>query len=58
MRIKQFLIAIGVGTMFAACSSDEMQTEKAVGIPINFTANIQNLIPSVGTRVAAGTSGL
>lgn len=58
MRIKQFLIAVGVGTMLAACSSDEMQTEKAGGIPINFTANIQNLIPSVGTRVDAGTSGL
>ena len=58
MRINQFLIAIGVGTMLAACSSDEMQTEKAGGIPINFTANIQNLIPSAGTRVNAGTSGL
>lgn len=58
MRIKQFLIAVGVGTMLAACSNDEMQTEKAVGIPINFTANIQNLIPSVGTRVADGTPGM
>ena len=58
MRIKQFLIAVGVGMMLASCSSDEMQTEKAGGIPINFTANIQNLIPSVGTRVADETPGM
>ena len=58
MRIKQFLIAVCIGTMFAACSNEEVTEQKLERIPIKFTAHIQNLIPSVGTRVAQGTSGM
>lgn len=58
MKIKQLLIAVCIGMMFSACSSEDTPTQNAGGIPINFTANIQNLIPSVGTRVADGTSGM
>ena len=58
MRIKQYLLAVCIGAMFAACSSKDDFTNEAERIPIKFSANIQNLIPSVGTRVGAGTSGL
>ena len=44
--------------MFAACSSEETPTQNSGGVPINFTANIQNLVPSVVTRVADGTDGM
>lgn len=44
--------------MFTACSSDDTTTQNAERVPINFTANIQQLIPAVGTRVSNGTSGL
>ena len=58
MKLKQFLFAVCIGTMFAACSSEETPTQNSRGIPINFTANIQNLVPSVGTRVADETDGM
>ena len=58
MQIKQFLIAVCIGLMFAACSNEETPTQNLGGIPINFTANIQNLVASVGTRVADGTTGM
>ncbi|MGN1157403.1 MAG: hypothetical protein ACI4TK_14600, partial [Agathobacter sp.] len=58
MKLKQLLIVAAIGMMVVACSSDEPSTQKACGIPINFTTNIQNLIPSLGTRVAEGTSGM
>lgn len=55
MKTKSILIVACIGMMFAACSSDETPTQNAGGIPINFTANIQNLITSVGTRVTGET---
>lgn len=58
MKIKQLLIAACIGTMFTACSSDDTAPQNAERVPINFTANIQQLIPSVSTRVSNGTSGL
>ena len=58
MKIKQFLIAVCIGTMFAACSSEDAIEQKVERVPIKFTASIQNLIPSVGTRVTEGTSGM
>lgn len=44
--------------MFTACSSDDTAPQNAERVPINFTANIQQLIPSAGTRVGADTEGL
>lgn len=58
MKIKQLLIAACIGTMFTACSSDDTARQNAERVPINFTANIQQLIPSAGTRVSNGTTGL
>lgn len=58
MKIKQLLIAACIGTMFTACSSDDTAPQNAERVPINFTANIQQLIPAAGTRVSNGTSGL
>ena len=58
MKIKQLLIAACIGTMFTACSSDDTAPQNAERVPINFTANIQQLIPSAGTRVSNGTTGL
>lgn len=58
MKIKQLLIAACIGMMFTACSSDDTAPQNAERVPINFTANIQQLIPSAGTRVSATTSGL
>ena len=58
MKIKQLLIAACIGTMFTACSSDDTAPQNAERVPINFTANIQQLIPAAGTRVGADTEGL
>lgn len=58
MKIKQFLIAVCIGSMLAACSSEDATEQKVERVPIKFTASIQNLIPSVGTRVSEGASGM
>lgn len=59
MKTKSILIVAYIGMMFAACSSrDDATTLESERIPVTFTANIQQLIPSVGTRVAANTDGL
>lgn len=44
--------------MFAACSSEDSTLQNMEKVPIRFTAKIQSLIPSIGTRVAEGTTGI
>ncbi len=44
--------------MFAACSSEDSTPQNVEKVPIRFTAKIQSLIPSIGTRVAEGTAGI
>ena len=43
MRIKQFLIAVGVGTMLAACSSKEDYTNETERVPIRINASIKGI---------------
>ena len=43
MRIKQLLIAVCIGMMFAACSSREDYTNEAERVPIRINASIQGM---------------
>ena len=43
MRIKQFLIAVCVGTMLAACSSKEDYTTETERVPIRINASIKGI---------------
>ena len=40
MRIKQFLIAVGIGTMLAACSSDDSSQLAVIDNSIRMKATI------------------
>lgn len=44
MKIKQFLIAACIGSMFTACNSRDDYGEKAPGAPITFKAGIENVV--------------
>ena len=56
MRIKQFLIAVGVGTMLAACSSKEDYTTEVERIPIRINASIEGHL--AGTRAVENSAKL
>ena len=43
MRIKQLLIAVCIGTMFAACSSKEDYTTETERVPIRINASIKGI---------------
>ena len=43
MRIKQLLIAVCIGTMFAACSSREDYTTETDRVPVRINASIQGM---------------
>lgn len=43
MRIKQLLIAVCIGTMFAACSSKEDYTTETDRVPVRINASIQGM---------------
>ena len=44
MRIKQFLIAVCVGTMFAACSSKDDFSAESTKHPLKITAGIKGML--------------
>ena len=56
MKIKQFLIAVCIGTMFAACSSKDDYSNEAERIPIRINATIAGNL--VGTRAVENSANL
>lgn len=58
MKLKSFLFVTVLGLFMNSCSGDDVTTQSTKGTPIKFTANIQSIAPSFGTRVDNTSSGI
>lgn len=58
MKLKHLLFVSALALFMNSCSGDDVSTQGVKGTPIKFTANIQAMAPSNGTRVGSNTSGI
>lgn len=58
MKLKHLLFVSALALFMNSCSGDDVSTQGVKGTPIKFTANIQAMALSNGTRVSSNTSGI